>query len=371
MHPAFQDLSIAMRLLQSIGRPLMRLIVLQHSEHEDDQEKGLVGNTVLLSQPTPKEVILKLPPPEDDFQDYFSVVFNTSAASAMSREEVGKQKVFTIDRKHYLKCVAICQQVCPTFAEVEIDQGACQARLPEQAVPPPIIKAAVPMDTLDTFNPTLDGPATMRAPACPLPAEDEHLEEDNDINTVATENDNANAGASEHHDINAVATEHTDASPLPLDLPAEYVIGVQEDGGDDAVNRMLAFQRQMQLVQEHGDKLCRFERQRRDLAKTCSEDAVDAASRVAAEKATHMQAFVDLSQIASRMGNDYELTMQQAITSSSKLGDPRTLVLKAGKPLDMFAAAAWAASFVEFFYGDCAPNLDRHKKYHGVNCSTT
>ncbi len=70
VHPAFRELSIAMRLLQGIGRPLMRLIVLRHNEHEDEQEKGLVGNTVLLSKPTPKEVKLKLPPDETDFSDY-------------------------------------------------------------------------------------------------------------------------------------------------------------------------------------------------------------------------------------------------------------------------------------------------------------
>ena len=362
VHPAFQDLSIAMQMLQGIGRPLLRMIVLQHSEHEDDQERGLVGNTILLAQPTPKEVKLKLPPADDEVSDYFSVVFNTSTTSPMSRQDVGKQKAFTIDREHYLRCVAIRKQVCLTFAEVEVDEQDCRARWPEHGVPTSIIEAAVPMDTIDTFNPTSDGPATMRAPTCPLPAEDDCAEEGDDNDAVGTDCGDPEAGAP-GHDHSGAATEHADASPLPRDLPAEYVIGVQEDSGDDVVNRMLAFQRQIELVQENAETLGRLEQRRQECTQTRSEDAVDAASRVAAQKATHMQTLVELSQIANRMGVDYQRTMEEAITSSEKeTSTPNTLFMKAGKPLNMFAAPAWAASFVQFLYGDCAPNLERPQK---------
>ena len=40
-----------------------RLIVRRPSEQPDDQEKGFVGNTILLTQPRPEEIIQKLPPP--------------------------------------------------------------------------------------------------------------------------------------------------------------------------------------------------------------------------------------------------------------------------------------------------------------------
>ena len=40
----------------------------------------------------------------------------------------------------------------------------------------------------------------------------------------------------------------------------------------------------------------------------------------------------------------------------------KTLHIKSGKPMNMFEAAAWPAAFVEFFYGDCSPNLDRPQK---------
>ena len=41
---------------------------------------------------------------------------------------------------------------------------------------------------------------------------------------------------------------------------------------------------------------------------------------------------------------------------------PETLAVRAGEPLGAFAAQSWVASFVEFFYGDCAPNLERPTK---------
>ena len=41
---------------------------------------------------------------------------------------------------------------------------------------------------------------------------------------------------------------------------------------------------------------------------------------------------------------------------------PKTLHIKSGKPVNMFEAAAWPAAFVQFFYGDCAPNLDRPQR---------
>ena len=40
----------------------------------------------------------------------------------------------------------------------------------------------------------------------------------------------------------------------------------------------------------------------------------------------------------------------------------QTLHIKSGKPVNMFDAASWPAAFVQFFYGDCAPNLERPRR---------
>ena len=53
----------------------------------------------------------------------------------------------------------------------------------------------------------------------------------------------------------SAATEHADALASPLDLPAEFLIGIQEEDAHDPVDRMLVFQKNLELVQEKGKSI--------------------------------------------------------------------------------------------------------------------
>ena len=113
---------------------------------------------------------------------------------------------------------------------------------------------------------------------------------DNDQDVVA---DDDGASFSEHtsNDDGAVATEHgpdaaaerVDAAVLPLDLPAEFLIGAQGGDAHDPVDLMIAFQKNLELVQEGGKRIHQLEQRRLQAASSNSEDAVDAAAAVAAE----------------------------------------------------------------------------------------
>ena len=46
----------------------------------------------------------------------------------------------------------------------------------------------------------------------------------------------------------------------PTDFTAEFLIGVQESSGEDPVNRLAVFQRQLLLVNEEGERLSKFEK---------------------------------------------------------------------------------------------------------------
>ena len=147
----------------------------------------------------------------------------------------------------------------------------------------------------------------MQAATCLLPSDNDcPQEQDAEDDAGATEHGGAtSASARDDNDAFApegdggdTATARIDAAVMPEELPAEYVIGVQEEMGDDAVNRLLAFQQQIQLAQEHGRRLCLLEQRRQDCARDNSEETMEVASKVAAEKATHMQALVDLRQVA-------------------------------------------------------------------------
>ena len=76
LHPLYCNLSIAMKALLGLAVMVCRMVVLRHSEHPDDQEKGFVGNTILLTQPRPEEIMQTLPPPNTEVSKYLSVCFN-------------------------------------------------------------------------------------------------------------------------------------------------------------------------------------------------------------------------------------------------------------------------------------------------------
>ena len=62
LHPLYRDLSIATETLLGLAIMVCRLIVLRYTDTPDEQEKGFVGNTILLAQPRPGEIMQTLPP---------------------------------------------------------------------------------------------------------------------------------------------------------------------------------------------------------------------------------------------------------------------------------------------------------------------
>ena len=367
LHPLYYDLSIPMQALLGLAIMVCRLIVLRYSENIDDQEKGLVGNTILLAQPPAEEIIQKLPPPDSEFSKYMSVCFNSQA---MTKEDVGKHRALEIDPAQYIECVELRRKVCPVFTEVQVDAEQIRTQWPERAVPTAIVEGAQGMDTLRTFRPTLDGPASMKASTCELPTEDGArtvIDDGEDDAADATERGASHAHTCDHQ---GAATEHAGDEAenwsLPIDLPAEFLIGVHENDAGDPVDRMLAFQKQLELVQEYGKSLNRLEQRRQEAAKSKSDEVAEAAAELAAGKAQHNAALVQLRSLAKDMGSKYRAHMEQ-LWSAAQIKDadsnnPKTLHIKSGKPVNMFKAAAWPAAFVQFFYGDCAPNLDRPQR---------
>ena len=108
MHPLYCDLSIAMKSLLGLAIMVCRMIALRYSEHEEDQEKGFVGNTILLAQPSPEEVIQKLPPADAEVSKYLSVCFNNKT---MTKEDVCKHRALETDPQQYIKCIELRKQM--------------------------------------------------------------------------------------------------------------------------------------------------------------------------------------------------------------------------------------------------------------------
>ena len=110
------------------------------------------------------------------------------------------------------------------------------------------------------------------------------------------------------------------------------------------MDTVLVFQKNLELVNEAGKRMHALEQQR--LQAKDGEEASVAASALAAEKAKHGAACVDLRKLAAKMGGKYQQHMENALATSQR-GDitantPRTLHIKSGKPVNMPSSAASA-----------------------------
>ena len=113
---------------------------------------------------------------------------------------------------------------CDSSADVAVDAERVRQHRPSPGVPPGITEAAQAMDTLHTFAPNLDGPASMRAASCQLPCADK-----GDSNVVADSDAATAAELGQSLDADATAAEHSVSSvcdeshPAPLPTVAAWI----------------------------------------------------------------------------------------------------------------------------------------------------
>ena len=105
-HPKYQNLTMAQKSLLGLVKLIMRLVLLKPTDNTDESEKALVGNTILVAQPSPKMIAAELPPTEAEQTSYFNVVYGAGASEHAS-SKLGKKKALTIDRAEYLECARI------------------------------------------------------------------------------------------------------------------------------------------------------------------------------------------------------------------------------------------------------------------------
>ena len=236
-HPLYKDLTMATRTLLGLGRAIMRLVLLKPRDKTDEVEKGLVGNTILVAQPAPQQIIATLPPSEAEQVSYFNVVYNTG------REELQKKAALTANRAQYLACARIRAERCPLFETISIDEAKAEAHLPAEGVPPGVLHGAVEMQSIEHFSPNLSGPASRQAP---FSNSGEAAEEE--------------SGAEEHQEEDCGEEEGgcsraPDALVAEENVNAEYLIGLDELPEDCSVAKLAAFRATLRVLQEHGRKL--------------------------------------------------------------------------------------------------------------------
>ena len=236
-HPRYQNLSMATKSLLGLGKIIMRRVLLKPTDNTDESEKALVGNTILVAQPTPEMIASELPPTEAEQASYFNVIYGASSNQAT----LGKKTALTIDRQEYLECAKIRAERCALFAEKRINVIEAESRLPETCVPHGILRGAVKMEEVQYFEPNLSGPATNQTPF--TGDEDEDKAADAEVENL-TEADTA------QNDDAPGCCRAPDALIAEENANAEFLIGLDASPDDDAVGKLAAFRAKVQMAEE-------------------------------------------------------------------------------------------------------------------------
>ena len=106
------------RTLLGMGRLLMRMVLLKPQDNTDESERAIVGNTILLAQPTPKMIAAKLPPTETEQAAYFNVIYGCEAS------KVSEKKALQVNRAEYLECDSLARPAMPAVRQSRSRRGA-------------------------------------------------------------------------------------------------------------------------------------------------------------------------------------------------------------------------------------------------------
>ena len=79
-HPKYQTLSMATKSLLGMGKLIARMVLLKPRGDTDDCERALVGNTILVAQPSPEMIATELPPSATEQAQYFNVIYAAGPA---------------------------------------------------------------------------------------------------------------------------------------------------------------------------------------------------------------------------------------------------------------------------------------------------
>ena len=356
-HPMYQHLSTATEDLLGLGKLISRMVLLKPSDGTEESELAMVGNQIMVAMPRPEVIAEALPPTEAQQASYFNVLYGAGGAEN-AENKFSAKKALVVNRDEYLECARLRQSRCPLFSKVPISSQRASEQLHAEGPPPGTVHGAIEINTLENFAPNLSGPATRHSPFCKGQDDESGSEDAEDA-----EDD--------------CAKDATDCARAPDALiadenqNAEYLIGLDGSPDDDPIGKFASFTAKLKIAQDLVKKTAAAA-VRHHQAKDSDDggiDALHASSDLTAILADHKEVCIDLRTMAKSMGKNFQSEIECCITADHGVDretamrkTPATLRIHTGEPLSFFDPAAWVACCVQFFYGDCAPNLGRPAK---------
>lgn len=239
-----------------------------------------------------------------------------------------------VNRSEYFACLQLRKQICPLFSAVEVAAAAAR-ELPENGVPQAFGESAVSLPEAESLQTQMPGPASRGDPL----GKNEPGEED--------------AGCDETHEVCNFDT--------PSKAP-QTLIGIDFMQDPKPVQHFEAMRAKLELLNKEGQKLHQLHQSEsvEDVAaatgseERCKRIVLDVQHEMKKLLRTNKHIFPDL--LAKMTVSDPPPTKSDEASSRFN-AQAMAVAVPTQAPLSAFDAETYPTCFVEFFYGDCAPNM--------------
>ena len=234
------------------------------------------------------------------------------------------------------------KQQCPVYANVVLREDLADTRLPAHGVPEQIACCAQEVDGSEKAPVLLQGPAT-RAPEV---GNNEQAGDESEEEEEESENEHAGTAA-----VKSDAEAHLEV--------AEASIAVDPIHDVKPVKLMQALQANICALQSHAATIVRNEKQ----ARIASKDGVLQPVADEGGRQILQSLILDMQSTARCFDDRTQATVERAVAESdARLSIcPTALAIPTQGPLDSFNARTYPACYVEWWFGDGAPGLDRER----------
>ena len=327
--------SKATKMLASIGRCCWKQVRLGKGA-PDVQQKGINGNTILFAQPTANISFMELPPPTDALVDTMNIAF------ARNTHDLSRAYWATVKRSEYMQIVQERKQQCATFAEVSVREDLAATRLPEDGVPEHVQVCMQAVEGVDKAPVRLFGPAS-RAPE--LGREEEAGEESEGNPTEESDKGEHQPGDPD------VEYTHENVAEITVAVDPVHEVG--------PVAMIQALKGTLGAIQRQATSIAKNEKTPRVA------DSSGTLQTVGDEGGRHVlkSMVLDVQAAARSLDERSQAELEKAQTGADacRIVDPQSLAVPTQGPMSSFDSRSWPACFVEFWFGDCAPNLQRDR----------
>ena len=248
-----------------------------------------------------------------------------------------------MNRQQYLDCAELRKKTCPAFAHIPVRHDLAASRLPTDGVPDALLACSLHVPEAGDAQIKQEGPA----------------DHDSLFNSSPKLSDPSCDGVADAVDAND-ADEEGEKPAGDQQAQQQIVIASNTEHEEEPVRLFQAVQEKAQLLEEEVAKMKENEIRKR----VAGLDGQFCAAQDTGGRFTCQSVYADMQTVLRKLGPGAKERIEAAslaalAVQSSSL---EALAIPLNKPLSLYSPSTYPAAFVEWFYGDATPNLDRPRR---------